>query len=107
MCTVYIYITLALTLHPSSHSLSLSLSYHSNTNIFLSLSDAQWRESRKVILTAILGTDMSHHFEQISKIQLFLEVNKDDIHDFCAGACLVLCWCSLVGVCRCLCPTLN
>jgi hypothetical protein len=28
---------------------------------------------------------MSHHFEQISKTQLFLEVNKDDVHAFCAG----------------------
>ena len=28
---------------------------------------------------------MSHHFEQISKTQLFLEVNRDDIHEFCAG----------------------
>ncbi len=25
----------------------------------------QWREARKVIITAILGTDMSHHFEQV------------------------------------------
>ena len=28
---------------------------------------------------------MSHHFTQISSTQLFLEVNGDDIHDFCAG----------------------
>jgi hypothetical protein len=34
------------------------------------LSDPEWREARKIILTAILGTDMSHHFEQISKAQV-------------------------------------
>jgi len=55
------------------------------TNLFASLSEEQWRESRQVMLTAILGTDMSHHFEQISKTQLFLEVNRDDVHGFCAG----------------------
>ena len=41
-----------------------------STNIFVNLSAAQWTESRKVILTAILGTDMSHHFDQISKTQV-------------------------------------
>ncbi len=40
------------------------------TNIFVGLEAAQWREARKVILTIILGTDMSHHFEQISKTQV-------------------------------------
>ena len=37
------------------------------TNIFINLTDAQWRESRKVILFSILGTDMVHHFEQVKK----------------------------------------
>jgi hypothetical protein len=41
-----------------------------NTNIFVNLSASQWAESRKVILSVILGTDMSHHFEQISKTQV-------------------------------------
>ena len=40
------------------------------SNIFVNLTEAQWRESRKVILFAILGTDMAHHFEQISKTQV-------------------------------------
>jgi cAMP-specific phosphodiesterase 4 len=55
------------------------------TNIFVNLSEAQWRESRKIILTIILGTDMSHHFEQISKTQLFLEVNGEDVKEYCVG----------------------
>ena len=54
-------------------------------NIFVGLTESQWRDARKVILTAVLGTDMSHHFEQISKTQVFLEVNGDDIHKFCSG----------------------
>jgi len=56
-----------------------------STNIFVNLREEQWREARKIILTIILGTDMSHHFEQISKTQLFLEVNGDDIKEFCGG----------------------
>eukprot|EP01034_Spumella_vulgaris_P030245 gene30245-37425_t len=58
----------------------------STTNIFVNLSEAQWRESRKIILTVILGTDMSHHTEQISKTQLFLEVHGEDVKGFCTGA---------------------
>jgi len=56
-----------------------------NTNIFMNLTEPQWRDARKIILTIILGTDMSHHFEQISKTQLFLEVNGEDIKEFCGG----------------------
>lgn len=54
-------------------------------NIFSTLTESQWRESRKIILAIILGTDMSHHFEQISKTQLFLEVHKEDTNGFCRG----------------------
>ena len=55
------------------------------TNIFSGLTEQQWRDARKIILTTVLGTDMSHHFAQISNAQLFLEVNAEDIHGFCAG----------------------
>ncbi|KAJ1434174.1 hypothetical protein B484DRAFT_446819 [Ochromonadaceae sp. CCMP2298] len=58
---------------------------HEETNIFVNLSSADWREARKIILTIILGTDMSHHFEQISKTQLFLEVNGEDTKSFSRG----------------------
>ena len=57
----------------------------SATNIFVNFTDKQWRDSRKIILGTILGTDMSHHFEQISKTQLFLEVNGADTAKFCTG----------------------
>jgi hypothetical protein len=39
-------------------------------NIFAKLTDPEWREARKIILATVLGTDMSHHFEQISKTQV-------------------------------------
>ncbi len=55
------------------------------TNIFVNLTEGQWRESRKVILACILGTDMSQHFDQISKLQLFFEVNGEDTGKFCSG----------------------
>jgi hypothetical protein len=39
-------------------------------NIVAKLTDPEWREARKIILATVLGTDMSHHFEQISKTQV-------------------------------------
>jgi len=54
-------------------------------NIMSVLAEAQWRESRKVILSLILGTDMAHHFDQVSKTQLFLEVNGEDVRGYCSG----------------------
>lgn len=54
-------------------------------NFLINFSDAQWRDSRKIILFMILGTDMAHHFEQVSKTQLFLEVNGEDTKRYCSG----------------------
>jgi hypothetical protein len=39
-------------------------------NIMKTLTEGQWREARKIILFMILGTDMAHHFEQVSKTQV-------------------------------------
>eukprot|EP00981_Chlorochromonas_danica_P011321 scaffold3873_cov177-Ochromonas_danica.AAC.1 len=55
------------------------------TAIFANLDKKQKIESRAIILTIILGTDMAHHFEQIQKTQLFLEVNGADTKAFCSG----------------------
>lgn len=54
-------------------------------NIFGGLTEKDWRDARKIIITIVLGTDMSHHFEQISKTQLFNEVNGEDVRGFCCG----------------------
>jgi hypothetical protein len=56
-----------------------------DANIFATLSDEQWREARKIVITTILGTDMAHHFEQISKVQVFLEVNGENFREFYRG----------------------
>lgn len=40
------------------------------TNIFVGLSEGQWREARKIIIHCILGTDMTHHFDQIKSTQV-------------------------------------
>lgn len=55
------------------------------TNIFTGLTEVQWRESRKIILRAILATDMAHHFECIKDTNMFAEINSEDIHRFCRG----------------------
>lgn len=44
-------------------------------NIFSGLSAADRKGARKIILTVILGTDMSHHFEQISKTQVLISMH--------------------------------
>jgi len=54
-------------------------------NIFSELDEQQWRDARKSITTTILGTDMVHHFDQISRVQIFLEVNGLDIRNFLSG----------------------
>lgn len=41
-----------------------------NSNVFVGLTEKEWRDARKMIIAIILGTDMSHHFEQISKTQV-------------------------------------
>jgi hypothetical protein len=47
-----------------------------STNIFGGLTEVQWRDSRKIILNAILGTDMVNHFDQISKAQVIFPVKS-------------------------------
>jgi hypothetical protein len=54
-------------------------------NIFQNLTEKEWREARRMIITVILGTDMSQHFEQINKMQLFNEIHGEDCRAFCFG----------------------
>ena len=54
-------------------------------NIFVGLSESQWRESRKVILACILGTDMIHHFDQVKKTNLFNDLNNESIYSYYSG----------------------
>ena len=43
--------------------------------ILAELTGDEWRKLRGIVIAAILGTDMLHHFKQNSDIQLFYEVN--------------------------------
>lgn len=56
-----------------------------DTNIFSGMTDAQWRESRKIILPCILGTDMTAHFSQIKDVQAFHAANGEEIKEFTTG----------------------
>ena len=44
-------------------------------DVFSGLDKEDWRTCRKIIISAILGTDMMHHFQQVSKIQVFYEMH--------------------------------
>eukprot|EP01038_Epipyxis_sp_PR26KG_P010973 gene10973-14739_t len=57
----------------------------SHVNIFSELTKEQWFDVRRIIIAVILGTDMAHHSEHISKAQLFAEVNGDEMLSFCLG----------------------
>jgi hypothetical protein len=50
-----------------------------STNIFAGLTETQWRDCRKVILTTILGTDMVNHFDQINKAQVIHLIFTKDL----------------------------
>ena len=66
-------------------SVLYSMLSKAKTNVFVGLTDAQWRESRKLIITAILGTDMSHHFNSIKQTKIFGELNGASFHSFTLG----------------------
>ena len=46
-------------------------------DVFAGLDDAGWRAARRVVLGAVLATDMSHHFKLISQAELYLELHGD------------------------------
>jgi high affinity cGMP-specific 3',5'-cyclic phosphodiesterase 9 len=48
-------------------------------NIFADLSIEKYRESRKVIIEAILKTDNSQHFQMVKDMQLLYQTNKEVI----------------------------
>jgi len=54
-------------------------------NVFKGLDNTQWRAVRKIIIGAILGTDMVHHFSTISKLQVFIEMNGKDLQQDIIG----------------------
>jgi len=57
---------------------------HEGTNLFHDLSPTQFNDSRKIILTCILNTDMAFHFENLKKLEMFEEVHGTFILDYVA-----------------------
>jgi cAMP-specific phosphodiesterase 4 len=59
-------------------------------DIFQGLETDQWRAVRKIVISAILGTDMIHHFPLISKMQVFYEMYGKELQNQIAnGECNV------------------
>ena len=62
----------------------------SKFDVFSGLAPDQWRAVRKIVISAILGTDMIHHFPLISKMQVFYEMYGKELQNQIAnGECNV------------------
>jgi len=49
-----------------------------NTDVFKNIAEEKlWKELRRIVITIILNTDMSHHFQMVSQVELFLELNQN------------------------------
>ena len=48
-------------------------------DIFRNLDAATWKEVRRIVIAAILHTDMTQHFPMVSKLEVFLELKAADI----------------------------
>ncbi len=48
-------------------------------DVFKNLDAATWKEVRRMVIAAILHTDMTQHFPMVSKLEVFLELKAADI----------------------------
>ncbi len=48
-------------------------------NVLRRLTEPQWRDARKHVISMILNTDMTHHFENVSKLQVFYELEGAEL----------------------------
>ena len=48
-------------------------------NVFSGLDEDLYREVRKIIIAAVLHTDMSHHFKMVSQMEVFCELHSASI----------------------------
>jgi len=55
---------------------------HPDADIFKLLDDEQWREVRRLIIEAVLHTDMVHHFSMVSQVEVFWELHGEEIARF-------------------------
>ena len=50
-----------------------------DANVFALLDDDLYRETRALIIAAVLHTDMSHHFKMVSQMEVFYELHSEGI----------------------------
>ena len=55
------------------------VSEHPEADVFYYLDENSWREVRKIIIEAILHTDMVKHFGMVSKVDVFYELHSAEI----------------------------
>ena len=56
-----------------------ALSSVDEANVFSGLDEDLYREVRKIIIAAVLHTDMSHHFKMVSQMEVFCELHSASI----------------------------
>lgn len=59
------------------------VSDHNEANVFQFLDKDSWRDVRKIIIEAILHTDMVKHFGMVSRMEIFYELHASEIHADC------------------------
>ena len=52
---------------------------HPELDVFKDFDVATWKEVRRLVIAAILHTDMTQHFPMVSKLEVFLELKAADI----------------------------
>jgi hypothetical protein len=55
------------------------ISERPDIDIFKNLDTPTWKEVRRMVIAAILHTDMTQHFPMVSKLEVFLELKAADI----------------------------
>jgi hypothetical protein len=50
-------------------------------NVFKNLTKKEWADSRKVVITSILATDMMHHFKMVEEVDNFYEIQGSQLED--------------------------
>ncbi|KAK9831398.1 hypothetical protein WJX81_001157 [Elliptochloris bilobata] len=54
-------------------------------DVLAALEPARWRELRRLVINAVIHTDMVHHFPMVSKIEVFYELNAAAIQSAARG----------------------
>lgn len=58
------------------------ISKYPESNVLNDLTDDAWIEARKLIIHAIIHTDMAKHFPLVSRLEMYAEADPEDSHSF-------------------------